>query len=192
MQTVIPAHPGTYLLDSGGSEIAVIIGWAHVQGNRLDPLFDIARSGPLISEAIQHPGGYVSHPSSKLLFVDASAWESYATENKLDKVAAVVTKPVDAAVNKPVETVGKPSAALTFGTKSHKTKSFWHWPEMNAIFEIEGESPYPTDSRVTKIKRDEFAELKRQKLSVIDPHSGIIDEEPAVEAAEEDDDMDVV
>lgn len=75
-----------------------------------------------------------------------------------------------------------PSFAITFGTKSFKTKSFWQCEA--GVFTIDGGQPYPKDERCAKITRDEYDNAKRAGAKVIDPRA----------AADEDDDdgMDLV
>lgn len=191
MTTIIPAAPGTYIINSDGEQTDAIIAWIHVHGALLHPLFATSRSGPMKNEAYQLPLGDVLHPDSRTLFSDVADWESFATSNNLDSTPAAATSKGPATTAAPA---GDPGAhrPINFGTKTFKTKSFWHWPDGNSIFEIEPEMPYPDDPRVVKIKRDEYAEFKRQKqVDVIDPHSGVIeDSAPAADAAPEDDEDD--
>lgn len=196
MQTIIPANPGAFLLNATGERIAVIVAWAYVQGNRVDPIFDIARSGPMKNEAIQHSLHSVVHPDSKEFFNTVADWNAYAAEHNLDRIATPKAAP--AATGKPAAAAqaSAPPAneAIKFGTKSYSTKSFWAWGDALAVFEIEAGQPYPHDPRVKKVKREEFFEFKRTGFAVIDPHVGLIEEAEATEAApvEEDEDMDVV
>lgn len=186
---VMSAPAGTHLWHRDHGRIAVIIGFAHVQGALGFPLYAIANApkglGPM--HAIEHPDGYVSYPAGdRQTFDSVDDWKSYVEDLEWDEAdpAAAAGSTVDA---KP----GDSNRPLVFGTKSHKTKSFWHWADANAVFEIEGEQPYPNDPRVLKIKRDEYFNLKRDGASKIDPHAGTIEdeEEPETPAAEDEDDV---
>lgn len=216
MTTLIPAVPPAKLLAHTGEAVAVIIGWQYLTGNYCFPVFAHARTGIRKNEAIQFEDGTVSHPDSKEVFPSSRDWVAFADAENLENqtgevdgakavteapktTAAAPTKPaatatVKPAAPKPAATKPEPKAPpasdkLVFGTKAHKTKSFWHWPDANAVFEIEGENPYPTDPRVAKIKREEFFALKRDGAVAIDPHAGVIQDD---DQSEEEDFGDVI
>lgn len=200
MTAFVPAAPETFIVGPEGERTAVIIAWQWVTGNYMMPVFDIARTGILKQEAIQHPDGTVSHPDSKGLFNDVRDWVSYAHAHNLAEITEEVkapakTGPKPRAKADAPEDPPDPNRPIVFGTKTFKTKSFWHWPTANAVFEIEGEQSVPDDPRVLKVKRDEWYDFKRAGAVEIDPHAGtILESEPAAEPVDEteDDDMDVV
>lgn len=186
MLNVFPAQPETTVIDANGNNVAHIIGWVLIQGAMAHPVFAVNRSGIAATEAIWHADGTVTHPHSQKFFEDADRWVAFI-ETETD-VAETVTgeKPTGT-----TEGTAPDTSPLVFGNKSNKTKSFWHWPVANAIFEIEGDAALPNDPRAVKVKREEFAELKRNGAVKIDPHAGII-EDDAPEAPVEDDDMECV
>lgn len=200
MATLIPAEPGTYLIGPDCVTTAVIIAWQYIQGNDCLPVFSHARSGVLRQEAFLFPSGVVSHPASKMIFEDHRAWEAHASEFNLAESTEEIKEPVAStkpAAAKPAATKPEPShpAGIIFGTKTQKTKSFWHWPDANAVFEIEGETALPNDPRAVKVKREEFFALKRDGAAKVDPHAGTIHEDDEPEAAPvdaDDDDMSVI
>jgi hypothetical protein len=188
MTSLISATPGTNLINAHGNVVAVIIAWQYLQGNMAFPLFACGRSGVAKEEAVFHPEGYVTHPASHKVFESVDLWTAY-----IDAEATVTD------TSGQTEGTAPDTRAIVFGTKSYSTKSFWHWPTANAIFEVEGKEPYPDDPRVLKIKREEFADLKRGGAAKIDPHQGVIQEdendhagEPLETSAPDDDDMDVI
>jgi hypothetical protein len=197
-----PALPGTFLREwdaDGDTRDTPIIGWTYVTGNMGFPIFPVGgRSvGPhaLIFVPVGDPDmniGLWCHPSSQLATGDYAAAESVV-------VAAMETvgAPEPDLKDRPVDPAGQPDMKpIHFGAATYKTQSFWHWPTANAIFKIEPEHVIPSDARIVKIKRDEFAKLKRDGASVIDPHNGVISdtppEEPAAEEAGDEDFPDVV
>lgn len=209
--TIIPAANDTNIVDRDGNAVAMVVAWQYIQTNMVFPVFAIARSGVRSDEAIWHENGKVEHPASQRMFVDIDAWTAWAEDNVTEATEqAVESKPAAAATTKPAAPATKPATTaapastgsmtpITFGTKSYSTKSYWVWPDMKVIFEIEGGSVYPNDPRVEKIKRDEFAQAKRDGFDKIDPTSGVIPGEHEQEQAEDqtevvndDEDMDVV
>jgi hypothetical protein len=185
MTSLISATPGTNLINAHGNIVAVIIAWQYLQGNMAFPLFACGRSGVAKEEAVFHPEGYITHPASQKVFESVDLWTAYIDGE------AIVTD-----TSGTTEGTAPDNRPINFGTKSYSTKSYWHWPTANAIFEIEGKAEYPDDPRVLKIKREEFADLKRGGASKIDPHAGVIQEDGPNEAApavdEDEDEMDVV
>ncbi len=212
--TIIPAVDDTNIIDRNGDIVAMVVAWQYIQSNMVFPVFAIARSGLRKDEAIWYGNGKVEHPDSRRVFEDNDAWVAWAEDNVKEDAEQpaeqpVESKPAAAATTKPAATSTKPAASangdcstpIKFGTKTYSTKSYWVWPDMKVIFEIEGGSVYPVDPRVEKIKRDEFAQLKRDGFDKIDPASGVIpgtDEEHGEDQSEpdtgtdEDEDMDVV
>ena len=202
--TIFPAQPGTFLIERDASVsppriIKVpVIGWNHVQGNMAFPVCVMNHGGLTHGKAILHPEGFVTDSVNGLTFETEAEWLSFmktakpkgATEAEPEeedtRADAMPDDESDVengedAVN---EAVG-PSGAIEFGTKTYKTNSFWSMPSENAIFQIEGGQPYPKDDRCSKVTRDEYAALKKQGATVIDPHSGEIPDD-------DDDGMDLV
>lgn len=178
---VFSAPAGTYLTHRDHGRLAVIVGFAYVQGNLAFPIFAVpTKSGVGPLEAIEHPDGAVSYPAKARTFESVTDWMSFVED--LDDETAEAKKPVEG--TKPDD------SPIKFGTKSNKTKSFWYWPTANAVFEIEGEAVLPDDKRVEKIKRDEFFNLKRDGAVKIDPHAGVIVEEGGTHPADEEDEDD--
>jgi len=176
---VFSAPAGTYLYHRDHGRLAVIVGFAYVQANLAFPIYGVptkAGIGPL--ECIEHPEGYISYPAKSRMFESLADWSAFVEDmaEEGEETVAAGTAP-------------DPSP-IVFGDKTNKTKSFWHWPTANAVFEIEGETALPNDPRVKKVKRDEFFDLKRDGAVKIDPHAGVIEEEPETVTEEDDDDDD--
>lgn len=191
-----PAQPGTVLLQydaDGDYTTTPIIGWQHVSGNMCFPVFPTGSRSVGPGSVLAIPNGddflYV-HPttqkcSSDLDFMSGIVSESLGDAEESGEAPAATTKPGKPSA--PITADGKPdSKPINFGAQTYKTKSFWHWPVANVVFEIEGEHVVPSDPRVVKIKRDEYAKLKRDGAAKIDPHSGLIHgdtEDPSPEEA---------
>lgn len=207
--TIIPAADDTNIIDRDGNAVAMVVAWQYIQSNMVFPVFAFARSGVRSDEAIWHENGKVEHPASQRMFVDIDAWTAWAEDNVTEATEeAAQSKPAVAATTKPATPASKPAATaaaattgslspIKFGTKSYSTKSYWVWPDMKVIFEIEGGSVYPDDPRVEKIKRDDFAQAKRDGFDKIDPTSGVIpgdneDQSEGQTGTDDDEDMDVV
>lgn len=191
---IIAAAKDTSIINRHGDIVATVVGWQYLQTNMVFPVFAIARSGVRADEAIWYENGGVEHPGSQKVFQDADAWVAWAEDNVKDADAESV--PVG---RKPeVEPKGDSNGMgpINFSKKKYATKSYWKWDGMRVIFEIEPDLPYPDDERITKIKRDEFAQLKREKWDKVDPHSGVTTEAEAdadqAEPDADDEDMDVV
>lgn len=188
--TIFPAQPGTFMItrDPSTSPPSVIkvpvIGWNHVQGNMAFPVCVMNHGGLTHGKAILHPEGFVTDSVNGLTFETEAEWLSFMKTAKPDEEPDVENG--EDAMN---EAVG-PSGAIEFGTKTYKTNSFWSMPSENAIFQIEGGQPYPKDDRCSKVTRDEYAALKKQGATVIDPNSG---EVGGADSSDDDDDgMDLV
>lgn len=171
------APPGTLILSSQDPEFAmVVVGFVHVTGNRVDPVTLIALTGGLTeNHGVQHPDGKVTHRNTGKLYDNADDWRD-ALETE-----ALVKEPEPGPDTKPI----------LWGDKSAKTKSYWAWHTASAVFELPGDHKYPNDTRIVKIKRDEFQELKRNGFVEMDPTTGVITPEtaaPETAAAEDDED----
>lgn len=193
-----PALPGTVLRQydaDGDYKDTPIIGWQHVQGNMCFPVFPCGNRsvGPgsvLIIPVNEWVPQMFVHPSSQTSTEDEDEIKQIVADalgaaEESGEVAAATTKPGKAAT--PVQPDGKPDTRpIKFGAETYKTKSFWHWELANVVFEIEPENVIPKDPRVVKVKRDEYAKLKRDGAAKIDPHSGLIHgdtEDPTPEEA---------
>lgn len=202
-----PAAPGTLIAirdheATHGITYTPVVGWCHVQGNLAFPIIGMAFGGMTHGKAIVTPDGYVTDPTHQMVFENVDEWIAFIDRAKEPKPRED-TKVIDEALKAdtaPKATAAKPSkpaptGQIEFGTKTFSTKSFWKVPEMEAIFEIEGGETYPKDARAEKIKRDDFAALKKAGWTKIDPRSGVLDEgEAEAETTEEDEDdsMDLV
>ena len=192
--TIFPAQPGTFMItrDPSTSPPSVIkvpvIGWNHVQGNMAFPVCVMNHGGLTHGKAILHPEGFVTDSVNGLTFETEAEWLSFMKTAK-PKGATDEEPDVENGEDAMNESVG-PSGAIEFGTKTYKTNSFWSMPSENAIFQIEGGQPYPKDDRCSKVTRDEYAALKKQGATVIDPNSG---EVGGADSSDDDDDgMDLV
>lgn len=190
-----------------------VIGWNHVQGNMAFPVCVMNHGGLTHGKAILHPEGFVTDSVNGLTFETEAAWLSFMKTAKPKSTQKPVDEPEDnRAANMPDEDENddpdapeaddeattfkgdtssrepEPAGGIAFGKKTYSTNSFWHIPSANAIFQIEGGNVYPKDDRCEKIKRDDYAKLKKAGATVIDPHSGVVGDEPE----DDDDGMDLV
>lgn len=191
---MFPAQPGTVMrqYDADGDHTETpVVGWVHIQGSIVFPVFCVPglSAGPgsaiWIPSSVETSSGYWCYPHKGVVTSDETKLEGMISEALGEE-----EEKAPAPKNAPVTVEGKPDTRpLSFGAKTYNTKSFWHWETANAIFEIEGKEVYPSDPRVVKIKRDEYAKLKRDGAVKIDPHSGLINEDSAAPEDDEEDDV---
>lgn len=197
---IIPAVPGTILMrfdDRGTFEQAVpILAWVHVSGLRADPIFPMGVKGGVgVLDAFHFPAindvpEVFVVPSIMRAFETGESLGMYmrvaAVDEDADITGGAEREPTAEELNEPpaedmpAEMVddGGPHSRLHFGAKTYKQTSYWCWPSRGAIFKIEGETPYPSDERVEKITGDEYREHKRSGLVEINPHDGVLPDEP--------------
>mgnify|MGYP003403051377 CR=1 FL=1 len=209
--TIFPAQPGTFMIERDASVSPVrvvkvpVIGWNHVQGNMAFPVCVMNHGGLTHGKAILHPEGFVTDSVHGLTFETEAEWSNYMkTAKATGKPASAPQEPdepaempgdaIDDADEPDVENgedaMNEKVGPIRFGRKTYSTNSFWSMPLAHAVFQIEGGQHYPKDPRCEKVKRDEFAALKRAGATVIDPHSGEIG--GAAEPEDDDDAMDLV
>lgn len=195
MTYVIPAQPDTLILIYDPEELACtltpVVGWAAPTGAQAFPIPAVGSRKIDQFAGIEHgTDGLVSYPHKSTVFANRDAFMAYMIDADFDdasppqEVNRTPEKVVPATRERtaiPV-TATKTAAVVTgrqpirFGNQSFKTKSFWSWPEANAVFSIEPEDVLPADDRVVKVKRLEFDELKRNGAVKINPHHGDIQE----------------
>lgn len=190
---IFPSTPGTFVATrdhaaTHGVYYIPVVGWAHVQGQLAFPILPIAFGGLTHGKCIVTPEGFVTDPTHGQVFDKIEDWIVFIDKAKRKgddpEPDGVATAAKDPAPTKPAAAKTAPSGPIVFGTKTYQSKSFWSYPEQNAIFELEGGVPYPKDDRVQKVTRDQFAALKRDGATKIDPN-GQVEEDPA---EDEDDD----
>lgn len=167
------APAGTYILSTERPEHRIaVVGFIHVTGNRVDPVTLVALVGGITEHhGILHPDGMVTHRNSDTVYESEADWRDAM------EAEALVKEPEPGPDTKPI----------IWGEKSAKTKSYWVWHSATAVFELPGDHAYPNDTRIEKIKRDQFQELKRGGYVEMDPTTGVIATE-APPAADEDED----
>ena len=202
--TVFTALPGTLIADLDKSTsppslvCTVVIGWSHVQGSRAYPITALNSGGMTEVQAVIHGDtGFVTHPSRGLTFASVEEWMAYMKTAKPGKIIGTARTEPYADEDEPepspdlvmpdddAEATSADFVPVVFGKKAHKSKSYWSMPADGVVFEVDGGDPYPIDERVEKIKRDDFAEFKRQGWAVGLPTA----EEPAEDRDEEIDDL---
>ena len=204
MNNQFAAAPGSVLRqydEDGDHRDYPIVGWSNITGYLAMPILTVGGQtvGPgsiIITEHNEWVPLLFSHQSSGMVFDNEEAARDhvaeYLTEHPMPEIperASAAPAATTAATNSPRP---DPRAPLHFGAKKYATKSYWSWPGQNAVFEIEADAVYPSDDRVKKIKRDEYAALKRDGATKIDPHAGEIigeTEAPAEEAEESAEDL---
>lgn len=199
MTYIIPALPDTLLLiyDSEDSMFSLtpVVGWASPTGGQAFPVPAVGGRKVDQFAGIEHgTNGMVSYPHKGMVFDDRESFGAYMMQADLtdasppQEVTKTVPRTPEKVVPQPRDRTAIPVATtktaavitgrqpIKFGNQSYKTKSFWSWPEANAVFSIEPEDVLPNDARVTKVKRLEFDELKRAGAVKINPHHGDIQE----------------
>ena len=162
---IFPAALGTVLrqFDEDGSyNTFPIIGWLHITGTMAQPILTVGNQPITSNSVLETPvddGVMFSHPSS------GRCWFGQNEDEMIDFVGQFMAEhPVPglkteksgpAKTDKSEPQPGPDTRPLHFGNQSYKTRSFWHWPDANAVFEIEGEQVYPSDPRAVKVKREE-------------------------------------
>lgn len=190
---VIRDHDATH-----GVTYTPVVGWCHVQGNLAFPILAMAFGGLTHGKAVVSPDGFVTDPTHQQVFENVDEWAAFIDRAKEPKEPSQTEKVIDkalkedAAPGKPATRAAKaaPTGQIIFGTKTFTTKSFWKVPEMEAIFEVEGNETYPKDPRAEKVKRDDYMALKKEGWTKIDPRSGVLEETEEVETVTEDEDDD--
>lgn len=210
---VIPASPGTYLLErrqgQNNASKTPVVGYAFVQIGPVYPLCLIHHDGLTRGRVLVTPDNFVTDPSYGIVCGSVEEWMT------LSSTAAYWT----AKEQLPVQTPGKappeaeddtsvsdaprsfrerpapaPAAetGISFGTKTFKTNSFWKAAidDVVSLFQIAGETPYPNDKRCEKITREEYTALKRAGSGVID--AALYASSSGAESDEDDDGMDLV
>lgn len=198
MNNQFAAQPGTFLRvwdADGDTKDIPVVGWSNLTGQLANPLTPIPSMGigknamVVIPPLSNDDEIYFCHAETGTVCYSGEDAESFMSgyleehpmprgPEKGDDTVKTTTAPKTTG---PTQTVGP----LHFGNQSFKTKSFWHWPEANAVFEIEPEQVIPSDPRVKKVKRDEYAVFKRDGASLIDPHAGADIEQPAEDEGED-------
>ena len=148
-----------------------------------------------------HPDGLVDDPTHKLTFGDSIEWDKFIRTAK-PKAAPPASTETDAGTTEPdsdetrpeAPVAEKPIVYVNLGRKTFKTKSFWAFSDQagegDAVFAVEGEQPYPHDTRCSKITREEFAKLKKSGVPEVVAMQAV--EAPVEELADEDDGMELV
>lgn len=201
---VIAAQEGTNHLQYKAGEIhyTPIVGWSYIQGRLAFPIMAVPGRSEGPFSGIEHPNGMISYPHEARVFDNRDDWFEHVEtlpEDTKEKPAPELTVEKAPAPKAPAAPDGDyDRSPIKFGGQRYKTKSFWSWPAAHAVFEIEPEEVIPSDKRVEKIKREEFFDLKRNGATKIDPHFGIVEDDPAPEdlaaaneAVEEDEETDL-
>jgi hypothetical protein len=201
MNNQFAAQQGTFLRvwdADGDTKDIPVVGWMNITGQLAMPLTPVPNPGTdKNSMVVVPPAGdpadgewYFCHRATGVVCYSHEDAGEYMAEYLGENPIPEPTEKGDASVKSSDPQPGPDTRPLHFGSQTYKTKSFWHWPDANAVFEIEGEQVYPSDPRAIKVKREEYAQFKRDGAVVIDPHVGVITEEPANEAPAEDEDED--
>lgn len=188
MNNQFAASQGTFLRvwdEDGDTKDIPIVGWMNITGQLALPLTPVPNPGTDKNTMVVVPPAdpvagewYFCHRATGTVCYeneDANSFMAgYLEENPMPTAAE---KAEPAKTQKADPQPGPDTRPLHFGSQTYKTRSFWHWPDANAVFEIEGEQVYPSDPRAVKVKREEYAQFKRDGAVVIDPHAGVITEE---------------
>lgn len=181
-----------------GTTMTPVVAYQHIQAGIVFPLCPMKHGGLTRGVALQTPDGLVTDPSFGMVFTNAEEWlKTVATEGywtAKDKLAYLkpaepaaeddddddpvgAAKPKDKGGRKSHVATGKAPVAAKDLPQVFSTKSFWKTTDEPgnpkakwAIFECEPgiEAPAKSNARYVKIKRDEFFELRRNNVEVIE------------------------
>lgn len=195
MNNQFPAMPGTFLRvwdEDGDPKDIPIVGWMNITGQLALPLTPVPNPGTdkntmvVVTPTDEQGEVYYCHRATGTIYYSADDADNFMAGYLEANPMPSAPEKGDASVKTDTK-AGPDTRPLHFGSQTYKTKSFWHWPDANAVFEIEGEQVYPSDPRAIKVKREEYAQFKRDGAVVIDPHAGVITEEAEQPAAEDED-----
>jgi hypothetical protein len=195
---MIPANPKTYVvtITPGASEGFLkepIIAWIpHEKADTAmpQPLTGNGVHRVIAGSAILFPCGMVTDPTTGFTYETVEAWlEGGAKPPKTAKAKA-------AAEPEPDDEQGEGALDIEWTTSAFKNKSFWRYDdgEYEFVFQVDGGENAPKAStKLTKIKRDDFAELKKtidvMTVDQIKNYAPIPDaEEPDAEDEDDEDD----
>lgn len=178
-----PAAPGTFLItvdpEGRGYTTTPIVGWGLAKNGRAEPIT------PLAAQPIKHGMAYmIQIPGTREATIFDPVYNKTTLEIE-DWIAFVSKK--SARVREAEENGIIPVASLgvTFGDKTFVKTSFWIFRDgtHEFIFEVDGGSPLPEDSRVTKTNRADYSSLKKTVtvVSVADLMADADEPEPEVE-----------
>lgn len=196
MNNQFAAQPGTFLRvwdADGDTKDIPIVGWMNLTGQLALPLTPVPNPGTDKNSmiVIVTPGEeFFCHRATGTICCNSDDAGEYMAGYLEEHPIPEPTEKGDASVKSSDPQPGPDTRPLHFGSQTYKTKSFWHWPDANAVFAIEGEQVYPSDPRAIKVKREEYAQFKRDGAVVIDPHAGVIEKDDQTEAPAEDEEED--
>ena len=180
------AAPGTFLItadpDGRNYTTTPIVGWGVAKNGRAEPIT------PLAAQPVKHGMAYlIPIPESGEMTVFDPVYNKKA--NAVEDWLAFVSKK-SASVREAEENGTVPAASLgvTFGDKTFVKTSFWIFRDgtHEFIFEVDGGSPLPEDSRVTKTNRADYSGLKKT-VTVVSVADLMADaDEPEPESEDED------
>lgn len=206
---LVAATPGLYVLTRvpakdkpGKYNRRPVIAW------RIPEVGDVRRAEPVTVNDVNIGQSYVLYDGTfviDLSGVDAAFYDSPTVwmAATLAKSATIARRPADgeeiddSEVPAFLKKGARPDAsaatadeedslAIKFGEKTFSQKSYWAFKTLPRVFEIGAGEPLPTDSRVVKIKRDEFAEKRRNGAVLVIPDV-LTEEEPHAEEKDYDD-----
>lgn len=169
MPSMIPAAPGTYIVELGDSGSVLrtpIVAWAPDAENPYRAPHPITVDGitRLTSgRAVEFPDGMIHDRNHPVVFTNEAEWMIVA--EKGERTADPKAAPKVAPAAKPkTEPSGDAELKIEWATGPFKTNSFYRYTEgdVDFIFQVDGGlNPPKQKAPVKKIKRDEFMALKK-------------------------------
>lgn len=193
MISIIPATGNNFVLERTPEKTTIsypIVGWQHLQGHWALPVTVVNIKGGLtVGKAVLHASGYVSDPSTGLVFFNKAEWEAAvdrpgytnAADTPVEDTQEPAAPAAPAAAPAPAKTIpdkpaGKPQV--------FKTTSFWReigdTPEESfSIFTVGpgASAPAKNDGRYEKITRGGWQKLRADGVPV-NPWPMVDPEEP--------------
>jgi hypothetical protein len=175
MPSMLPAAPGTYIVELGGSGAVLktpVIAWAPDAENPYRAPHPITVGGLsrlLTGRAILHPCGMVTDRDHTICFQSVEEWMVVVEKGprkpdqdvRAQHTISTSHKAPAAPKAAPKEA---PSLKIEWATSPFKTNSFYRYTDgdLDFLFQIEGGvNPPKQKAPVSKIKRDDFEKLKK-------------------------------
>lgn len=161
-----PANPDTFVVSenaqsSEGYVVEPVIGWHHESGTTPSPVTANGLHRVLTGSAILFSSGHVTDPNSGFTFETVEEWLD--SNPSAQKVRSNADPKPQTGKSEPASSGG--AYDIEWTDRELKNRSFWRYDDgqHDFVFVVEGGSSLPkATKKVTKIKRDDFSELKRE------------------------------